>query len=280
MLSLLALLVACVPQTTPGELPRTGEVLETVNGKAVTQDMMNALLDTMPVEYRDQLEADGKMAEVQEQLVTQDMLYQESVKRGLHNDSKVKNMIAVAEREALIEALLRQVAEEKTTDAELKKYYEEHAVQYRKSEVNLSQIVVDTEAEATALKAGVEAGADFAKLATEKSKDPMTAAKGGELGWIDARQLPPNISMAEKGSMLAPMNQGGKWYVIRITDKRDEVTPFEEVKSTIKAQVQREAVSAYVEELKAPKSAGGASVEAPLPGAPAMPAAPAAPAPQ
>ena len=85
MLFLTALL-ACAPQTTPGELPRTGEVLEAVNGKAVTQDMMNALLDTMPAEYRAQLEAEGKMAEVQEQLVTQDMLYQESIKRGLQND--------------------------------------------------------------------------------------------------------------------------------------------------------------------------------------------------
>lgn len=276
---LLSLALACTQPHVPGELPRTGEVLETVNGKAVTQDMMDALLETMPDEYRAQLEEQGQMGVVQEQLVTQDMLYQEAMNRGLHNDAVVKNMIAVAEREALIEALLRQVAEEKTTDEALKKYYDEHAVQFRKSEVNLAQIVVDSEEEAAALKAGVEAGADFATLASEKSLDPMTKAKGGELGWIDARQLPPNISMAAEGTLLEPMNQGGKWYVIKIAGKRDEVTPFEDVKDQIKSQVQKESVTTYVDELRASMTSGEgeATVTPPVPGAPAAPTAPTAP---
>lgn len=53
----------------------------------------------------------------------------------------------------------------------------------------VSHILVQTLAEAQALKAQLAAGADFATLATQNSIDQASAVKGGQLGCLDANQF-------------------------------------------------------------------------------------------
>jgi len=51
-------------------------------------------------------------------------------------------------------------------------------------QVHARHILVDTAAEANALLAKLRAGADFAKLAQQYSKDTVASAGGGDLGWF------------------------------------------------------------------------------------------------
>ncbi|WP_180490076.1 peptidylprolyl isomerase, partial [Escherichia fergusonii] len=60
-------------------------------------------------------------------------------------------------------------------------------------EVRARHILVPTEEEAKAIKAELDKGADFAKLAKEKSKDPG-AADGGDLGFFTKEQMVPEFS--------------------------------------------------------------------------------------
>ena len=115
----------------------------------------------MPPEAREQLEANNQMDQLKDQLITQEVLYQEALGRSLHTDEKVKTQIALAEREALVAALLNDVAEEAATDEALKAWYDEHQVQFRKSEAKFAQIVLDSEEDAKAVVADVAGGADF-----------------------------------------------------------------------------------------------------------------------
>lgn len=55
--------------------------------------------------------------------------------------------------------------------------------------VNARHIVVETEAEADALLAQLQEGADFAQLAAEHSKDVTSRENGGDLGWFTADTL-------------------------------------------------------------------------------------------
>src|SRR5579883_1644179 len=67
--------------------------------------------------------------------------------------------------------------------------------------VPLRLIVVNSAAEAGALRRQLESGADFAVLAREKSTD-ATAADGGLLGTVDPASLREEIRAAIRG--LAP----------------------------------------------------------------------------
>ena len=257
------------PERIPGEMARTGETLETVNGQPVTRGMLDAMLSAMPAEVRTQIEEQGQVGQLQEQLVTQELLYQEALKRDLHKDPEVQVILTFAEREALVEAMLRQVAEEKTTDEALKVWYDEHKVQFRRDEVKLAQIVVDTEADAQAVVDSANAGTDFALLAKEKSVDPGTKDKGGEVGWVPRQQMPPDLktalASAKAGDVVGPISAMGKHIVLKVEDAR-EVVPFEDVKDQIKPQVQQEAVREWVTELQEANANQGAKVEAPVPG--------------
>jgi peptidyl-prolyl cis-trans isomerase C len=273
MVLLLSLLACQTPAPTPGDLPRTGEVLETINGQPFTQGTLDAVLTAMPPEAREQIEANNQMPQLQEQLITQEMLYQEALNRSLHTDAKVKTQIALAEREALVAALLNDIAEAAATDEALKAWYDEHQVQFRKSEAKFAQIVVDDEEAAKAVVADVAGGADFGELAKERSIDTATGANGGDMGWIDTRQLPPDLATfaaGEPGTLTEPKAlPNGAWFVLNLIDKREEVQEFETVKEEIKPKVQQEAVMAFVEEQKAAIAGdeGEATIEVPEPGA-------------
>jgi hypothetical protein len=116
-LPLLLLLSACEkpPAPIPGEVDRTGDVLQTVNGKNVTQGMVDATLAQLPANVRDQVIARGQLAQVKEQVVIGELLYQEAVKQKLHEKPEVKVGLEISARNALATALLEDVVKQRTT---------------------------------------------------------------------------------------------------------------------------------------------------------------------
>ncbi|MCP4808202.1 MAG: hypothetical protein GY913_30905 [Proteobacteria bacterium] len=270
MFALLSLL-ACqpeAPERVPGDLPRTGETLETINGKNVTQSMLDAHLRAMPAEVRTQLEEQGAIDQLKDQVIVQDTLYQEALKLNVHQDEDVKAMLVIAEREALVEALLRQIADERTSDAALQEWYESHKVQFRKDEVNIRQIVVQDAASAQAAFDKASApGADWAAVAGELSIDPRAKENGGEIGWVSKKDMPPQLAGALEGAaagaVIGPIEvPGGAYLVLNVVDVR-ELVPFEDVKAEIKPTVQQEVVRDYVTELREASAPAEATLGAP-----------------
>ncbi|MFZ5478242.1 MAG: peptidylprolyl isomerase [Myxococcota bacterium] len=289
------LLSACEPPPppVPGEMDRSGEVIKVVNGKNVTQGMLDATIAQIPEQMRDQIIARGQMDQVKENLVVGELLYQESIKQKLHDKPEVKTSIAMAERAALSQALLDEIVKQRTTDEAVKKYYEEHKVQFARPSAKARAIFVKEEAEADAIVAQVKGGADFAAIAKEKSIDPRSSKEGGDLGWIEKQGLPPDLGepifAANAGDVVGPISTRGAFAIIKVEEKRDAV-PLEEAADGIKQKMKNEIVEAYVEELKkaatitAPTTApaGGATVapastetdaKNPPPAAPATPPA-------
>ena len=119
------------PERIPGDMPRDGVALETVNGKPVTQGMLDALLGTIPEATRKQLEEAGQIDRVKEELITTDALYQEALAKNLHKDAKVQTQLLMAERTVLVNHLVRTEVDARTTDEAMKKWYDEHLVQFR-----------------------------------------------------------------------------------------------------------------------------------------------------
>ncbi|HNC99689.1 MAG TPA: peptidylprolyl isomerase, partial [Myxococcota bacterium] len=278
--SLFSLLFACQnPPPVPGTLERTGEVLTTVNGQAITQGMVDGMLSQFPADVRDRVIAQGQTARLKDDLVTTELLYQKALEMKLHEKPDVKMLIAFSERQALARAVVEQVVAERTTDAAAKAWYDEHAVQFRRAQAKIRHIMVKDEAEANAVMAEIKGGADFAAVAAQKSLDTRTAKDGGSMGWVDVKNLGPDmaaaIAAATDGSLVGPVPSKGGFHVIQVESKR-EMVPMEEVMDQIKPKLREDLINAYLEELK--KGATITAADAPAGGATVAPAAGAAPA--
>lgn len=286
MLSLVSLmLIGCEPPPppVPGTLERTGEVVKVVNGQNVTQGMIDSQFEAYPAQTQDQIKARGQMEQVQEQVVIGELLYQEALKQKLEADGKVKTAIALAERNALATALIEKTVTARLTDEAIKKWYDEHAVQFARPQIKARHILFPPTAKAEAEKALAEITADrskFAAIATEKSIDKGSAKEGGDLGWFEKKRMVAEFEAAafaaEKGALIGLVETKFGFHIIEVEDKRESV-PVDEVKDKIKGQLRNELIEAYIEELKKAATITDA-VAAPAAGATVTPAPDAAPA--
>lgn len=95
--------------------------------------------------------------------------------------------------------------------------------------VNARHILVQDEAAADQVLADLAAGADFARLAGERSQDTGSAQKGGELGWAARGQYVPEF---EEVAFSAPLKTPTKvqsqfgWHVIEVLE-READRPFD-----------------------------------------------------
>ena len=200
-----------VPEVVPGEIEPTGEVLVTVNGQKVTQGMLDATLAQIPPQMREQLEQSGRIGQLQEQLVIGELLYREALKQNLHKTPDMQTALALSARNALADGMLDKVVDERTTPERIQKWYDDHAVQFAKEQASLRVMVLESMDAANEVKGLLDGGADFAKLAQERSKDPRTAPSGGELGWMAKNELRGEMGEAvfgaDKGAVLGPRIQ-------------------------------------------------------------------------
>jgi foldase protein PrsA len=136
--------------------------------------------------------------------------------------------------------LLRQKAamkDIKVTEEEMKKYYDEY-----KPKVKASHILVDDEKTANEIKAKLDKGEDFAKLAKEYSKDPGSAEKGGDLGWFGSGEMVKEFEDAayalKVGEISKPVKSEYGYHIIKVTDK-EEKKSFEEMKEEIEFELKK-----------------------------------------
>ncbi|MFH1468990.1 MAG: peptidyl-prolyl cis-trans isomerase, partial [Pseudomonadota bacterium] len=249
-------LCACQPQATPvpGVFPGGGSTLATVNGEVLTSDMVDSILRSLPAQIKQQLDASGDQSPLIDSLVASELLYQEAVKASLHLDPLVQQDIALAERHALAEAQARKIVKERMTDQRVQAWYDAHKVQFAQPQLLLAHIMFTDKAKADEVKAQLDAGGDFGALATANSIDTMTAPNGGEIGWLELKQMAPalrgQIQDAAAGSVIGPLEMGRTVHIFKVQDRRD-VQPLEEVREDIESQIEQELRQEYLDELKA-----------------------------
>ena len=107
----------------------------------------------------------------------------------------------------------------------------EGAVKELSPELFVRQILVSDENTANMLLTQINDGADFAKLAVEKSTS-SSATSGGEMGWRNLADLPSLFSYAlknrKKGYISPALKSGSGFYILKLEDKRGDLVRFEE----------------------------------------------------
>ncbi|EEY98441.1 peptidyl-prolyl cis-trans isomerase PpiD [Vibrio sp. RC586] len=140
-------------------------------------------------------------------------------------------------------------------DEAAQEYYQEHLDKYSTAEQRkVSHILVEgsDEQKAQAILDELNAGADFATVAKEKSQDVGSAQEGGALGWIERDTMDPAFEAAafaltENGQISGLVKSEFGYHIIRLDEvKAPVVKPYTEVAKAVKQElVDQQALDAF-----------------------------------
>ena len=140
-------------------------------------------------------------------------------------------------------------------EEDLKAAYDERVTKLASKEFNARHILLKTEDEANAVIKEVAGGADFAKVAKEKSTGP-SSSNGGSLGWFKAQTMVPAFANAvkdmKKGDVSKePVKTQFGYHVIKLEDNRDAKLPtLDSLKPQLQRVISQKKMLAYMNELK------------------------------
>ena len=248
------LLIACLSAIPQGYA--ADDAIATVNGKPIKKTWVDFIL--RDAEARSgQKPNDGMKAAVVNELIGSELAYQEAQKAGI---DKLPDFIIseeLARRKLLVNAFLGDfMRKNPVTEAEKKEGYEQYKKELGDKEFNARHILVKTDTEAKAIIADLKKGADFAKIAKDKSLDPGSKEKGGDLGWFSPAGMVKPFADAlvdlKKGDVTAePVQSQFGWHVIKLVDTRAlQAPPYDKVKDGIERTIQQRKLEKFMLSLK------------------------------
>lgn len=193
---------------------------------------------------------------VLDELIFEEMLIAEGLRRGYGDTPKVKRELHALELSHLAGKYLKETvaAGVEVTPAEARAYYEEHRDEFRKPpRLHLLQLTVPTREQAERLAALAKGGAEFAWLVRQHSIDSYKEA-GGDRGWVLATEgllnFREELLDARKGDVLGPKESPNGWVLLQVDvyEEQDHY-PFEAVSGNVKAKLESQEVVARIDEV-------------------------------
>ena len=273
-------LSACNPSkdAKPADAASKGPAAATVNGVAIPQSTVDMIAKQgVGAGHPDTPESRKSIID---QLALQMVIAAEAVKKGLDKSPEVADQIEVMKQSVLANAYVQDyIKTNPVSDDMLKAEYDRIKAAVTGTEYKAHHILVEKEADAKDIIAKLKKDpAAFEKIAAEKSKDPGSKARGGDLGWVDPSHMVPEFSAAlvklEKGKTSEePVKTQFGYHVIRLDDSKPVVAPpLEAVKPQLTQQVQQQNWKKHMDALKAAAKIEVAGAAASAPASPAAPA--------
>jgi peptidyl-prolyl cis-trans isomerase C len=188
-------------------------------------------------------------------LVVRRMLAAQAEAAGVANDPAVQGALRVARDRVLSDALFARMDAANKPNA---KAIDDLALATYKSnpkrfempeETGARHILIkldtpDAKAQAGQILAELKAGADFDKLAKEKSQDPGSAAAGGALGYFPAGRMVPPFEAAlgklqKPGELSDLVETQFGYHIIKLEGRRPAgIRPFDQVKDVLRRELE------------------------------------------
>lgn len=144
--------------------------------------------------------------------------------------------------ETLRGILLRDVG---VDDASLRRFFEENRGAFEHREIHHRHILSRSEQEANDIKAQLDAGADFATLAEERSNDANSFQKGGDMAWWPLDRTPDAyrqvVSGLKVGEISMPFRSYLGWEVSQVLEIKG-TADFDAVKDQVTKAYLRAAI--------------------------------------
>jgi peptidyl-prolyl cis-trans isomerase C len=234
---------------------QSGSSLAKVNGVAIPQSRLEFIVKARTLQG--QPDSPETRKTLREDLITEEVIAQEALKKGLDKDPDFITQLEMARQTALVRAYqVDYIKNHPVSDEELRKEYEAVKAQMGDKEYKAHHVLVGSEAEAKDIIARIKKGTKLEKIAQEKSLDTGSKAKGGELEWSPAasyvQPFGEALTKLSKGQLTEqPVHTNFGYHVIRLDDVRPlKVPPFEEIKQNLAQRVLQRQFAASVNDLR------------------------------
>lgn len=239
--------LAQTPPAGAQEIDPTTTIVARVDDEPVYLSQLLDMMDDLPEQYR-QVPFPQIYPALLGRAVDTALLAKAARASDIAEEDMVKRRVQAAEDRVLSQAWLnRSITSEITDEAIAERYKTFSEQQAGGEELRARHILLENEADATKVIDDLKAGADFAKLAEERSTGP-SAVEGGDLGWFGKGQMVPEFETAalalEPGAFTdAPVQTQFGWHVILLEDTRTSEAPaLAEVRDRLTAEMTRELI--------------------------------------
>lgn len=189
-------------------------------------------------------------------VMTERLLLNEALKQGVDKSDTVQKELDEIKRKLVV----RHFLEAKTSDIDDKDLQGDYNALVKdmrdEQEIRARHILVATEKEAKQARKEIDGGKSFEEVAKASSKDPGSAAEGGDLGYFTKDKMVKEFADAvfkmKKGEISAPVKSSFGWHVIKVEDVRKATVPtFSEVKEGLRSKAQEKRLDSFIRGLVA-----------------------------
>jgi peptidyl-prolyl cis-trans isomerase C len=242
-------------------------VVLSVGDFKLTAAQFDQLTDMLPDQNKAMARGPGRK-QFGDNLVRMLVLADEAKHRKL-NEGSTYEVQAVFQLDNLLASLMYQQLNKDVVipEADLKKYYDEHKAQFE--QVSARHILIrfqgsripvkpgqkdlspeESLAKAQDLEKRIQAGEDFAKLASTESDDTGSAMKGGDLGFFRHGAMVPSFEEAafklQPGQVSEPIKSEFGYHIIKV----EGVKTFADVKSDVEKTMAPQIVKQEMDDLQ------------------------------
>lgn len=220
-----------------------------INGEIVyINDLKQSYADHPQI--KDRVSFEEFYAKTLDVFINSKLVYQAAKAAKIEETPEYQRQLVTAKEDLARKLYLEKMVDEKVTDAEIKKLYDEYTSKFEsQKEVKAKHILVDTEAKAKEVIAKLKKGEDFVKLAQEYSRDQV------DLGYFTKEVMVPEFSNAafamNKGEYSkAPVKTEFGYHVILVEDVRaSKPLELKDVEPQLKNMVTQQVVAQIFDDL-------------------------------
>jgi peptidyl-prolyl cis-trans isomerase C len=243
------------PPAPPDVAPGPGTIVATVGGEVITEADLAFAAEDIGADLN-QIPPDQIRAVLLAQMIDLKLMAQAGDAQGLQDDELFKLRLSYLTDRALRRAYTKVAINDTITPEAIQAEYDKQiAAIPDEDEVHARHILVSTEDDAKALKAELDAGADFITLARANSIEPNAAQSGGDLGYFKRGVMVKPFGDAafamEVGQVSDPVQTQFGWHIIKVEDRRPAAKPtLDELTQQIGQQLYVERYRARFDELR------------------------------
>lgn len=198
-------------------------------------------------------------------IVDRTLLAEGAKKSGVADDATVQARVRAAEREILAQAYVEHEVGASTGEDRLRKRYADEKEKLSRREIHVAHLAVQLAARDPAARAVAQSrvsrayariagGEPFEKVAAEVSDDPVSKARGGDLGpiregQVDARFFEASVAL-KRGEVSKPFESSFGFHLVKALEApRTVVPPFQEVRGVLAAEARTDAEASLLKSL-------------------------------